>query len=61
MKFLLLVALVALARADEIKNDRGVLVLEKDTFQTALTTNQHILVEFCEYFRVFSAPVFSLS
>jgi len=46
MKFLLLVALVALARADEIKNDRGVLVLEKDTFQTALTTNQHILVEF---------------
>jgi len=46
MKLLLLLAFVALARSDEIKNDRGVLVLEKDTFQTALTSSKHILVEF---------------
>jgi len=49
MKLLLLLAFVALARANEIKNDRGVLVLEKETFQTAITSNKHILVEFCKY------------
>lgn len=46
MKLLLLLAFVALAQSDEIKNDRGVLVLEKDTFQTAVTANKHVLVEF---------------
>lgn len=46
MKLLLLLAFVAFAASDEIKNDRGVLVLEKDTFQTALTTHKHVLVEF---------------
>lgn len=49
MKLLLLLAFVALAQSDEIKNDRGVLVLEKDTFQTAVTANKHVLVEFCKY------------
>jgi len=46
MKFLLLLTFAVLATADEIKNDKGVLVLEKDTFQTAITDNKHVLVEF---------------
>jgi protein disulfide-isomerase A1 len=46
MKLLLLLAFVAAALSEEIKNDRGVLVLEKDTFQTALSSNKHVLVEF---------------
>jgi len=41
-----LAVLVALANAGEIKKDRGVLVLEKDNFQEAITSNKHILVEF---------------
>ena len=49
MKFLLLLTFAVLATADEIKNDKGVLVLEKDTFQTAITDNKHVLVEFCKY------------
>ena len=49
MKFLLLLAFAVLVRADEIKKDKGVLVLEKDTFQAAVTDNKFILVEFCEY------------
>ena len=44
-----LAVLVALANAGEIKKDRGVLVLEKDNFQEAITSNKHILVEFCEF------------
>jgi len=46
MKILLFLTIAVLAAADEIKNDRGVLVLEKDSFQTAITENKHILVEF---------------
>ena len=49
MKFLLLLAFVVLVRTDEIKKDQGVLVLEKDTFQAAVTDNKFILVEFCKY------------
>lgn len=49
MKVLLILALAVLAHSDEIKKDRGVLVLEKDTFQTAVTDNKHVLVEFCKY------------
>lgn len=48
MKFLLLLAFAVLVRTDEIKKDNGVLVLEKDTFQTAVTDNKYILVEFCK-------------
>jgi hypothetical protein len=48
MKFLILLALAVLVKTDEIKQDRGVLVLEKDTFQTAITSNKHVLVEFCK-------------
>ncbi|KZS15497.1 putative Protein disulfide-isomerase [Daphnia magna] len=46
MKFLLLLAFAVLVRTDEIKKDQGVLVLEKDTFQAAITDNKFILVEF---------------
>jgi hypothetical protein len=38
-----------LVRTDDIKKDQGVLVLEKDTFQSAITDNKFILVEFCKY------------
>lgn len=49
MKFLVLCVCAVLAvRADEIKKDKGVLVLEKDTFQAAITDNKYILVEFCK-------------
>jgi len=46
MKFLLLLAFAVLVRTDDIKKDQGVLVLEKDTFQSAITDNKFILVEF---------------
>ena len=49
MKFLLLLAFAVLVRTDEVKKDQGVLVLEKDTFQSAITDNKFILVEFCKY------------
>jgi hypothetical protein len=49
MKFLLLLAFAVLVRTDDIKKDQGVLVLEKDTFQSAITDNKFILVEFCKY------------
>lgn len=49
MKVLLILALAVLAHSEEIKKDRGVLVLEKDTFKAAVTDNKHVLVEFCEY------------
>jgi protein disulfide-isomerase A1 len=47
MKLIVVVlALIALVSGDEIKNDKGVLVLEKDTFTAAVTDNKHVLVEF---------------
>jgi len=46
MKFLLLLAFAVLVRTDEVKKDQGVLVLEKETFQSAITDNKIILVEF---------------
>ena len=45
----LLLALAAFVQAVDIKKDRGVLVLEKDTFEAAVTENKHVLVEFCKY------------
>ena len=49
----LLLAFCALARADdaEIKEDEGVLVLTKGNFEKAISDNEFILVEFCEYQR----------
>ena len=49
MKVLLILALAVLAHSEEIKKDRGVLVLEKDNFKAAVTDNKHVLVEFCKY------------
>lgn len=33
----------------EITSDEGVLVLNKDNFQTATSDNEFVLVEFCKY------------
>jgi len=43
---LLVLGCAALSLADDVKVDRGVLVLEKDTFQQVLSDNKHVLVEF---------------
>jgi hypothetical protein len=59
MKFLLLLAFAVLVRTDEVKKDQGVLVLEKETFQSAITDNKFILVEFCKYFLI--GPVLILN
>ena len=40
---------VGLARAEEIKEEDGVLVLTKANFKSALEKYEHILVEFCKY------------
>lgn len=45
---LLVCALLALAGAEEIKKDEGVLVLNKDNFKSAIADNEFILVEFCK-------------
>lgn len=45
---LLVLGCAALSLADDVKVDRGVLVLEKDTFQQVLSDNKHVLVEFCK-------------
>lgn len=37
------------AFADEFKEDEGVLVLTKDTFDKALEKYQYVLAEFCKY------------
>jgi hypothetical protein len=47
-KFLLLGAL-AFAFAEEIPQEEGVLVLKKGNFEQAITENEFVLVEFCEY------------
>ena len=49
MLYVVFMSLAVLVSCDEIKKDRGVLVLEKDTFQSAVTDNKHVLVEFCKY------------
>lgn len=48
MLYVLFMSLAVLASSDEIKKDKGVLVLGKDNFQSAITDNKHILVEFCK-------------
>lgn len=49
---LLLIIALNYIHCDEIKEDNGVLVLTKSNFKQALESNEHILVEFCEYFTV---------
>lgn len=50
LSWLAVLALVAFVSADEaIKTEEGVLVLTKDNFEDALSQNEFILVEFCEY------------
>ncbi len=52
MKFLVsLLLIIALnyIHCDDIKEDNGVLVLNKANFKQAVDGNEHILVEFCEY------------
>lgn len=48
--FLLLGAALNLTFAEEeIKLDEGVLVLTEGNFDTAVTDNKYVLVEFCKY------------
>ena len=42
-------SLLAIAKAGEITEEEGVLVLTKDNFQQAITDNTYILVEFCKF------------
>lgn len=52
MKFVLIFSLLiasAKVYCDEIKEEEGVLVLNKSNFKTAIEENEHVLVEFCEY------------
>ena len=44
----LCLSLLAIARAGEITEEEGVLVLTKDNFQQAITDNTFVLVEFCK-------------
>ena len=48
MKVVFLLALIVFVNSGEIKSDRGVQVLEKDTFKTFVNDNKHVLVQFCE-------------
>lgn len=55
MKFvfsIVLLLIVNLINADEIKEEEGVLVLTKANFKEALKSD-FLLVEFCEYFVTF--------
>lgn len=45
---ILLLGLVAYSTADIVEED-GVLVLTKENFDGAVTDNEFVLVEFCEY------------
>jgi regulator of protease activity HflC (stomatin/prohibitin superfamily) len=45
---IVLLLVVGLARAEEIKEDEGVLVLTKGNFKEALEKHEYILVEFCK-------------
>ena len=46
----LVLSLAAVTRADdEIKEDEGVLVLTKDTFDKALEQYRFVLAEFCKH------------
>lgn len=48
--FCLFLAVVAhVYSEEEIKNEDGVLVLNKSNFQSAVAANEFILVEFCKY------------
>jgi len=50
MKFLLLTCLVAgIVQADvEVKREENVLVLTKENFESVISENKFILVEFCK-------------
>lgn len=46
---LLLVVVAVVYSEVEVVSEEGVLVLTKDNFQTAISDNDFILVEFCKY------------
>ncbi len=48
MQPVVLLALIAFVSSAAIKNDRRVLVLDKDTFTPFVTGNKHVLVQFCK-------------
>ena len=48
-KFFVLTLLVVAAFADDFKEEDGVLVLTKDTFDAAIEKHEYVLAEFCEF------------
>lgn len=53
LQIVALFALVAVAFAEDIQQEEGVLVLTTTNFEQAITDNKYILVEFCEYLYIF--------
>ena len=36
--------------APEVKEEEDVMILTKENFEHVITSNQHVLIEFCKYF-----------
>ena len=49
LQIVAVLALFAVAFAEDIEEEEGVLVLKKSNFEQALADNKYVLVEFCEY------------